>query len=535
MSDCEPSSTSPDRPDENDLSDSRTAGPGSEATPVPVAPDPVPSLDETALVPPAPDRSEMAEPSSVAGPRAAVEPSATLARVAASEVAADSPSRAPQTARRRKHPIIVWSSVGLLIVVVASVGLVAAQRIARPVPQPTVAAGRLTSSMVPGSQPALPWPPGGQSAVAIPALGYTKQSGPEQPVPIASLTKMTTALVVLRDHPMALGSSGPTVTVTPGEAAQFNVDLANDETNIPLLAGETLTQLQLLEALLVRSADDAAYTLAVWDAGSQQAFVAKMNALATSLGALHSHYVDASGFDPQSVSTAADTLRIAAAGMAIPTFASVVAMPAVNLPGVGPAPNIVSAIGTDGIVGVKSGYTSQASGCMVLAGFRFVDGRSVVVLASALGEREPAPAPPPAATASTTAAPTTSTTTAPYSALEAQYPLLYTEPLVEHLLDTSVAEVVPVPVVATGQKVGTASTESGGAEWLVPVVAAHGAWLLGVPGERVVSTMAPPGAETAGASAGAIRFTLGTQTETVPVRLVHPLADPGWWWKVLHN
>ena len=43
-----------------------------------------------------------------------------------------------------------------------------------------------------------------------------------------------------------------------------------------------------------------------------------MNALAASLGATHTHYVDASGFDPQSVSTAADCLRIAAAGMAIP-------------------------------------------------------------------------------------------------------------------------------------------------------------------------------------------------------------------------
>ena len=231
--------------------------------------------------------------------------------------------------------------------------------------------------------------------MAIPALGYAEQSGPEQPVPIASLTKMTTAVVVLRDHPVPLGSNGPTITITPDEAAQFDVNLANDETNIPLQAGETLTELQLLEALLNQSADDVAYTLAVWDAGSQQAFVAKMNALAASLGAVHSHYVDASGFDPRSVSTAADTLRIAAAGMAIPTFATVAGMPTVNLPGVGTVRNIVTEIGTDGIVGVKSGYTSQASGCMVLAGFRSVDGHSVLVLASALGQREPAPAPPP--------------------------------------------------------------------------------------------------------------------------------------------
>jgi D-alanyl-D-alanine carboxypeptidase (penicillin-binding protein 5/6) len=221
-------------------------------------------------------------------------------------------------------------------------------------------------------------------------------------------------------------------------------------------------------------------------------------------------------------------------------------MPAVNLPGVGTVRNIVTEIGTDGIVGVKSGYTSQASGCMVLAGFRSVDGRSVLVLASALGQREPVPPPPPSATASpaatpataASAAPTTTTTTAPYSAIEAQYPLRYTEPIVEHLLDASEAPIVPVPVATAGSTVGTASTEWGGARRVVPVAAAQGASLLAVPGQRVAATMvsvAPSGAKTDAGSVGAVRFALGPQTETVPVRLVHRVPDPGWWWKVLHN
>ncbi len=454
---------------------------------------------------------------------------------AGSPAPADRTARAPQRARQRPRTTIIWTSVALLVVVAAaSAGLVAAARIDRPLPQPTVATGGHAVSVVPGSTPDPPWPATGQAAVAIPALGYANQSGPEQPVPIASLTKMTTALVVLRDHPVPLGSSGPTVTVTPDEAAQFDVDLANDETNIPLLPGETLTELQLLEALLVRSADDAAYTLAVWDAGSQQAFVAKMNALAASLGALHSRYVDASGFDPQSVSTAADTLRIAGAGMAIPTFAGVAGMPAVDLPGTGTVPNIVTKIGADGIVGVKSGYTSQASGCMVLAGFRFVDGRPLLVLASALGQREAAPAPPAPTPISIAAIPNT-TTTAPYSAIEAQYPLLYTEPIVEHLLDTSVAAIEAVPVVTAGQTVGTATAEWGGTRRVVRVVAARGALLAGVPGQRVITTIAPSEEVGSGVSAGTARFTLGSQSETVPVRLVHRVPDPDWWWKVLHN
>ncbi len=447
------------------------------------------------------------------------------------------PLRAQHARRRRTHRIMVWSSVALLVLVVASAGLVAGWRVGRPLPQPAVATGRLAASAIPGAAPVPPWPATGQGAVAIPALGYAAQSGPETPVPIASLTKMTTAIVVLHDHPVAVGSSGPTIAITPDEAAQFGVDLANDETNIPLQAGETLTELQLLEALLVESANDAAYTLAVWDAGSEPAFVAKMNTLAVSLGATQSHYADASGFDPSSVSTAADTLRIAAAGMAIPIFARVAGMPSVNLPGVGTVRNVVTQIGTDGIVGVKSGYTSQASGCMVLAGFRSVGGRSVLVLASALGQREPAPPPPPSA--ATSAAPTTTiTTTAPYSALEAQYPLRYTEPIVERLLDASEAVVVDVPMATAGHTLGTATTNWEGTQRAEPIAIAHSAWLLGVPGQQVAVSLAPMPAsrtKTDTGLAGEIEFTLGLQTVKVPVRLVGHAPAPDWWWRVIHN
>jgi D-alanyl-D-alanine carboxypeptidase len=503
---------------------------------------------ESSTSPDPPDHGE-----EVATPAAAGDPSTSAGDPSTS--AGDPSSSVPEASRRgRKHPVIVWSSVALVVVLVASAGSIVAARIDSSLPQPTVA-GRVSASVVPGSAPVQPWPARGQAAVAIPALGYAEQSGPETPVPIASLTKMTTAVVLLRDHPIPPGSSGPTITVTPDDAAQFGVDLSDDQTNIPLLPGETLTELQLLEALLIRSADDAAYTLAAWDAGSQQAFVEKMNVLALSLGALHSHYVDTSGFDPGSVSTAADTLRIAAAGMAIPAFASVAAMPSANVPGAGTIHNVVGAIGTDGLVGVKSGYTSEAAGCMVLAAYRFVGGRSVLVLASALGQSEPAPAPPPPtspapavptaavpATTTTTAAPpatatanTTTTTTAPYSPLEAQYPLLYTEPIVEHLLDASVSAIVPVRVVTAGEAISTASTEWGGTARIEPVVAGNGAWLLGVPGQRVVATMAPSATKPDGVAAGAVRFTLGAQTETVPLRLVRRVPDPGWWWKILHN
>ena len=162
-----------------------------------------------------------------------------------------------------------------------------------------------------------------------------------------------------------------------------------------------LTERQLLEAMLLRSANDVAYSLALWDAGDVPSFVAKMNATATQLGTTSTHYVDASGYDPGSVSTAADCLRIAAADMAIPTFAEIVGMSSVDLPLVGPVPNVVSQVGSNGIIGVKSGYTSQAKAGMVLAADRTIDGRPVLVMAAVLTQPVPAAIVPPTTTTTT--------------------------------------------------------------------------------------------------------------------------------------
>ena len=366
---------------------------------------------------------------------------------------------------------------------------------------------------------------------------------------MASLTKMATAVVILRDHPGPPNSSGPSIPITAADVSQYTADLQNDETNIPLQMGETLTELQMLEALLNQSANDVAYSLAVWDAGSEPAFVVKMNALAVSLGALHTHYVDTSGFQPQSVSTAADSLLIAAAGMSIPTFAKVADMPTVSLPLVGTVHNIVTQVGTNGVVGVKSGYTGQSAGCMVLAGYRTIFGRSVLVLASALGQHvqsstpTPAPATPPGATppvsgSTTTTAPSNTMPIAPYNALEAQYPLLYTGPLVEHLLDVTEAAVVPVIVTQTGDDVGTATADWGGVRHVVPAIATRPAMVLGIPGQRVIVETSPaPTVEskTAQDQAGTVLFTLGKQTAIVPLRRLHPVPEPTWSWRMLHD
>lgn len=369
-----------------------------------------------------------------------------------------------------------------------------------PQPPPRVKVVLAASSTVPGVPPVLPWPPTGQAAVAIPALGYAAQSGPEHPVPVASMTKVMTAYVVLTDHPLATGQNGPSITVTPTDAADYTTDLDTTQASVALQAGEVFTEREALEGLLVHSANDLAFTLAEWDAGSVPAFVAKMNATAARLGMVDTHYADASGYTPESVSTPADLLRVTAAAMALPAFAQAVSMPSTILPQ--PSGTVSSytpllAAGTGGVpgvVGVKSGYTTAAGGGDILAYQTSAAGRPLTVLAAVTTQRGP-------------------------TVLDAA-----------GNIDLALARAAASAVVGTtpshpGAPVATVTCHG----HRVPAVTAASATLLAEPGQAVRQTMVvthrPHDPEPAGSLLGTALYTLGEQQVAVPVRVARRLPS----------
>jgi len=233
----------------------------------------------------------------------------------------------------------------------------------------------------------LPFPAVGESAVSIPTYGVEYSSKVQTSVPIASLTKMMTALVVLRDHPLTPTEPGPTVTITGAEVSNYRADTRTDQSSIPIVKGEVLTERQLLDGLLVHSANDFATVLALYDAGSVAAMVARMNATAASMQLLSSHFYDVSGFDPRSVSSANDLIKLAARDMAIPVFAAIVRQTSVVEPDAGVESTYTPLLGQQGVVGIKTGYTSQAGGCDVMANDVTVGGRTVQILAVTLGQQ----------------------------------------------------------------------------------------------------------------------------------------------------
>lgn len=179
--------------------------------------------------------------------------------------------------------------------------------------------------------PSLPWPREGQTSIAVKGLGRLGSEGGRRPVPIASLAKVMTAYVVLKEHPLGDGEPGPLITVD-AQAAQESFSLT--ESTAPLREGQSLTQRQLLELLLLPSGNNVARLLARWDAGGQEAFVAKMNEAARRLGMTRTAYTGASGVEPTTVSTADDQLVLAREAMGVPVPRAVVALRRTTVPGV---------------------------------------------------------------------------------------------------------------------------------------------------------------------------------------------------------
>ena len=204
-------------------------------------------------------------------------------------------------------------------------------------------------------------------------------------MPIASLAKIMTAYVVLSDHPLRAAGSVPVITVTAADAAAYAGDQRQGQSVVKVAAGEKLTERQALEAMLIPSGNNIASLLAAWDAGSDGAFVAKMNARAGSLGLRRTRYADTSGADPATVSTASDQFRLTLRALQIPAFRQIVAMPQVTLPVAGVAYNVNAGLGHDGIVGVKTGSSSQAGGCLAFAAIRTVAGGPVTIVGVVLG------------------------------------------------------------------------------------------------------------------------------------------------------
>jgi D-alanyl-D-alanine carboxypeptidase (penicillin-binding protein 5/6) len=156
---------------------------------------------------------------------------------------------------------------------------------------------------------------------------------------------------------------------------------------VAVQAGERLTERQMLEGLLIPSGNNIARMLAVRVAGSEAAFIARMNDQAHDLGMGHTTYTDPSGWETGTTSTAADQLRLFRQAMRFTVFRQIVEMPYAALPVAGTVRNTNPILG-DGYFG-KTGSESAAGACLAFFTHAVVKGHRQTVVGVVLGQWEP--------------------------------------------------------------------------------------------------------------------------------------------------
>jgi serine-type D-Ala-D-Ala carboxypeptidase (penicillin-binding protein 5/6) len=220
-------------------------------------------------------------------------------------------------------------------------------------------------------------------------LLWSRQLDTERP--IGSIAKVMTALVVLESGDLNQQVRIPKAVIA--YVAKYQGEGGG------LRPGDILTVSELLEALLLASACDAAYVLATTYGPGMPAFLAKMNALALRLGMTHTHFTSPDGLpyptEYSTYSTPADLLTLGLAAMKLPAFQSIVDQRFYNLPkskGLHHAywwGNTNYLIGSyQGANGIKTGYTDAAKHCLLFEAVR----HNTTLLGVVLGSPDTGPA-----------------------------------------------------------------------------------------------------------------------------------------------
>lgn len=231
------------------------------------------------------------------------------------------------------------------------------------------------------------WPASGQAAVSTAGSEPVVAHGQQTPVPIASVAKVITALVVLDRKPLSAGQQGPTLILTDRDVELYRTYVAGDGSVVPVQAGEQISQYQALVAVMLPSSNNLADTLAMWAYGSLPNYAAAANKYLKVHG-LTSTTVgnDASGYDPSTVSTARDLVKLAKLAMAQPVLAEIAAKSTSDeVPLAGTVRNVNILLGTSGIIGLKTGNTDQAGGVFVGAARHSVNSKPVTIVTAIAG------------------------------------------------------------------------------------------------------------------------------------------------------
>jgi D-alanyl-D-alanine carboxypeptidase (penicillin-binding protein 5/6) len=346
--------------------------------------------------------------------------------------------------------------------------------------------------------PVLALPGYGDSAIA--AVGYPGllgTGGSSTPMPIASITKIITALVVLQKKPLAVGAAGPNIQFTSADLAIKNMYEARGGDVYPIQVGASMTEHQMLTVALVASANNYARALADWAYGSEANFLPVARAWLTAHGLTSTTLTDCTGLNPENTSTPTDLIALGKIALANPIIAPLVQTKAATLPIVGAIKNTNNLLGIAGIDGIKTGTLTKAS---LLFSSRLSLGGHVITLIGVVLDGP-------------------------------SHPVI--DAAIHTLVEEARAGFHLVTVARKGQVFATYRTQWG---TTASAIATRTVTTVVWGGTSIHSTISASsvGLDARGTVVGSVAFSTGTEQLTVPLTLSTSVADPGAGWRLSH-
>lgn len=415
--------------------------------------------------------------------------------------------RIAAAARRRRRR----NRIGVLIAFIVIVAAVGAYVPLTLLATPASATAKVAPLTVKApANVALALPDIGESAVSVTGAGdiagtsgtngILASSGGSAALPIASISKLITALVVLEAKPIAPGTAGPTITFTAADAALYDKYYVLQATIQPMKAGSTMSEHDALEVMLIVSACNYSEAVATWAYGSDAKFLAAVTTWLKKNNLSGTTIKESTGLDARNTSTPSDLIAIGKLALANPVIANIVQTQSLDIPPLPQQANTNQLLGVSGISGIKTGSLEEAGACLLFSATMDIGtGVPITVVGIVLGGKS-------------------------HGSVDVA---------VKALLASIKAGFHVVPLIKAGDAVGTMSTP-----WNANarIVAARTAKVLTWSSAPITSKTVTRKVTTAasGADVGSITFVSGTTSVSVPLVLDGAIGAPSSSWRLTH-
>lgn len=231
------------------------------------------------------------------------------------------------------------------------------------------------------------WPEEGTAAIGMDGYAKANYNG-DKIVPTASVAKVITALMVLGAKPLQIGEVGETITITAQDVSLYEQAISNGQSNLLVSEGQTITEYQALQGMMLVSSNNLAETLAVWAFGSQDNYIKATNDWLAENNFTNTKVADASGLSPETVSTANELVRIAMLANDNEVLREIFSTKTAQFPGFDEIKNTNLLLGIDGIYGLKTGNTPEAGSNLLFISEVKVSGVTKNIAGVVLGQKD---------------------------------------------------------------------------------------------------------------------------------------------------